>query len=276
MIVTSQIHRHGISYWTADSWLERGVFHGFVGDNLDVSNTGCDWERIFSVECLTHPLQLLLLKQGHATSIVRVDRTTIDQVAHQSKYEPLEGDAWILDSRGVEGKSCCVGIKTADCFPVLIADRKKGIFAAVHCGWRGAVAGLLPDVISEMLQMGVLTRDLEVVIGPGARSCCYEVGPEVVSEIVDSCRAFDVKACDLREGGYEVSDAAILCERSGKSFVEISELLVQQARHLGLLVEQIAVVKKCTICSPGLFSYRRQKNLSGRQVSFIGVLPPVD
>ena len=76
-----------------------------------------------------------------------------------------------------------LGIKTADCVPVLVADVKRRVVGAFHAGWRGTVARIVEKGVGEMRrQFGSVPRDLRAAIGPSIRRCCYQVGPEVRAE----------------------------------------------------------------------------------------------
>lgn len=69
-------------------------------------------------------------------------------------------------------------VLTADCQPVLFADRKAGIVGAAHAGWRGAQAGVLEATVAAMVVLGAKRADIAAVIGPTISQEAYEVGPE--------------------------------------------------------------------------------------------------
>ena len=70
----------------------------------------------------------------------------------------------------------------ADCIPVLMADARTGAFAAVHAGWRGTLAGVVPAAVRRLVdELGVRPGDLRVALGPAIGVCCFEVGAEVVA-----------------------------------------------------------------------------------------------
>ncbi len=76
-----------------------------------------------------------------------------------------------------------LAIQTADCIPVLVADRKRRAVAAFHAGWRGTVKRIVEIGIGRMrLAFGSRPEDLVAAIGPGIGACCYAVGEEVLSE----------------------------------------------------------------------------------------------
>lgn len=77
----------------------------------------------------------------------------------------------------------CV-IRTADCAPVLLADRKKAIVAAIHAGWRGALDGIMGQAVMQMQKLGSNLQDICAAIGPLIRQPNYEVGPEFVQQFL--------------------------------------------------------------------------------------------
>lgn len=84
-----------------------------------------------------------------------------------------EADALITATPGV-----AVAVLTADCCPVLCADPVAGVVAAIHAGWRGAVAGVLESALATMAQVGARPARMIAALGPHIAAACYEVGPE--------------------------------------------------------------------------------------------------
>ncbi|MBU6430509.1 MAG: laccase domain-containing protein, partial [Cyanobacteria bacterium REEB65] len=89
-----------------------------------------------------------------------------------------EGDAIVTARSGLP-----VAVYTADCTPVLLADRHGQAVAAVHAGWRGTAANVAGAAVAALRDLGILPADVIAAIGPGARKCCYEVGDEVVEAL---------------------------------------------------------------------------------------------
>jgi len=74
-----------------------------------------------------------------------------------------------------------LGVKTADCVPVLLADPRTGASAGVHAGWKGTLAEIVRHTLTKMREeFGTDPGDVRAAVGPAARACCYEVGAEVV------------------------------------------------------------------------------------------------
>ncbi len=245
--------------WQVDKWHEAGLFHGFVGADLDVACGSNDWCRV-----LNDSPNLLLLKQVHGTDIFRLfsEATLEDLRAKNQAVSAVPcADAWLTSSTFLKTANCCAGIKTADCFPVLLRSQDGSFLGAAHCGWRGAVSGLLPRLIGEMQRLGVAPDRLEIAIGPGAQECCYTVG----AEVEEALRKALPGAAFAQEKNSEVN-----VRRGGFIYASIRVLLEQQALGSGVPTHQVVALPLCTICDTSFFSYRRQKSLAGRQLSFIG------
>jgi polyphenol oxidase len=149
-----------------------------------------------------------------------------------------EGDALYSAEAGL-----AVSVITADCVPVMVAG--DGWVAAVHAGWRGLAAGILPDVLAAR------PRALRAWIGPAIGPCCYEVGDEVATAVVA------VSGEQVRRSG-----------RRGRPHVDLVGAAEHQLRHFG--VEEISAARVCTRCHPELlWSYRRDGARAGRNVAYI-------
>lgn len=122
--------------------------------------------------------------QMHQVHDVRVAVVTRDNMTR----EELDGyDAMITNLRGL-----AIGVRTADCIPVLLYDPVKKAAAAVHSGWRGTAAKILYNVINKMSNTyGTIPSDLLAVIGPGICADCFQVGEEV--------------ALQFKEAGFDIS-----------------------------------------------------------------------
>ena len=113
------------------------------------------------------PARLVSLYQVHGAQVVTVREPWPDS-------ERPEADAMVTSAPGV-----ALGVVTADCAPVLFADRTAGVVGAAHAGWRGTVAGVLEATVAAMEALGAERGRIVAAIGPciGARS--YEVGPDL-------------------------------------------------------------------------------------------------
>jgi len=87
-----------------------------------------------------------------------------------------EADVFVSDSQDV-----AVAVRAADCVPLLMADRTRGVVAAVHAGWRGTAASAAIAALEALRStFGTSPIDLVIAVGPSIGPCCYEVGSELV------------------------------------------------------------------------------------------------
>jgi YfiH family protein len=153
-----------------------------------------------------------------------------------------------------------VGVKTADCVPVLIADPKHGAFAAVHAGWRGTVQSIVVKSIELMSgRYGSDPADLVCAIGPAAGCGSYEIGQDVM---------------DAFAAAFSDSDAYFTPTRSGHAFVDLHLANRRQLIAAGVPDTNIRTAPFCTMEHTNLFfSYRIEKarfGKTGRLLSVIG------
>ena len=147
-----------------------------------------------------------------------------------------------------------VGVVTADCVPVLLVGRNARVAAAVHAGWRGAVAGVLEAAVGQMATRGAAPGDVEATIGPAVGACCYEVGAEVRD------------AFEARTG--QTTAAAWTAPAGGKYHLDLRRAVALLLEAAG--VHSTALLGPCTACTPAYCSYRREGSGVGRQLSFVG------
>ncbi|HKT34922.1 MAG TPA: peptidoglycan editing factor PgeF [Nitrospira sp.] len=188
----------------------------------------------------------LTVKQVHGTDALIVDRPVREADRFEGGW-----DALITDQPGVT-----VVVRTADCVPILVYDRLRKAVAAVHAGWRGALAGIVPKTIELMVtRFGIQATDLRVSIGPSAGPCCYEVDAAVLEPLR---RAREDWASLLRE------------HHAGKPRLDLRTLVRRQVAEIGMPEKQITIVNVCTICHPALFySYRREGRVNGTMLNGI-------
>lgn len=181
-------------------------------------------------------------RQVHGSRIVRV----VDGASP-------EADGFVWD--GERTVAACV--LTADCVPILIADRDGSRAAAVHAGWRGTAAGIATEAVAALAALGSPPSRLAVALGPAILRCCYEVGSEVVHAVAS------------RSGGRDVLAEA---DAGGERYR--LDLHVANRRQLiaaGVPAAAIDPAPWCTRCHAELFfSFRRGGASAGRHMAAIG------
>lgn len=215
---------------------------------------------------------LVTIRQIHSNTVVRA-------AGDAAAFKAAKADGVMTDEPGI-----LLAVMTADCIPVLVADRKRRAVAAFHAGWRGTVKRIVESGIGRMrLEFGSRPEDLMAAIGPGIGQCCYSVGEEVLEE-------FESQFGYGRElfAGVDETDPVrtrypmmFLNQRApghGSKDIRLHLNLVEANRRqllaAGLSPKSIRMVSGCTGCRQDLFfSHRASGGRAGRMMSVIGIRP---
>jgi YfiH family protein len=195
---------------------------------------------------------LAVARQVHGANVVRVragdDRDTLTRT---------DADGLCTDAAGV-----VLGVFVADCIPALLVDPRTGAVAAVHAGWRGTVAGVLPAAVRALqAEFGARPGDLRVALGPAIGPCCFEVGPEVVA-------AFEALVPDARPSRIVVPSPRGEVGKANVDLKAANRLLLERA---GVAPEAIDAGPECTHCDRARFySFRRDGNATGQLMGVVG------
>lgn len=156
-------------------------------------------------------------------------------------------------------KRLLLGVKTADCVPVILGDEGTGACAAVHAGWRGTLSSIVPRALERMkAEYGTHEQDVRAAIGPSAGACCYEVGAEVIEAFHES---------------FPQAETLFTPPRDGHALVDLQRANREQLIDAGVAEERIHTSPLCTMCRTDLFfSYRREKLLHGRTGRLMSVI----
>jgi len=185
------------------------------------------------------PERLFVVSQVHGNAVVSV----------RGDDRPEEVRARSADALVAGEAGSAVGVRTADCVPVLLANPRAGTVAAVHAGWRGVVAGVVREAIAAMGEAD--GSELLAAVGPSIGPCCFEVGDEVAAAL-----------------GQAAGDGIVLRRGNEKPHVDLWRAVEHQLRAAG--VAAVDMLGACTLCDPGrFFSYRRDGKASGRMLSVI-------
>ncbi len=151
-------------------------------------------------------------------------------------------------------------VRTADCVPLLLADRRGGAVAAIHAGWRGTAAGIAREAVRRMQRAGCAPDRLIALLGPAIGPCCYEVSPEVARQVATAT-------------GADLSRVTAPKKPRNLDLHAANRLQLEAA---GLPLEAIHEAPGCTRCTLGpLFhSYRRDGERAGRMLACIGLSAP--
>ncbi len=183
--------------------------------------------------------RLATLKQIHSAQI---------HIAHRSGGRIGEGDALLTGERDL-----LVGVRTADCVPILLVDTRLRAVAAIHAGWRGSAQAITSRTLSALQDhFGTATRDVFAAIGPSIGACCYQVGADVAAQFTPWHPELDGVGEPVR--------------------IDLAEINARQLVEAGVLPDRIYKNPPCTqCCAETLHSYRRDKEAAGRMISAIGI-----
>jgi polyphenol oxidase len=186
--------------------------------------------------------KLFLPTQVHGTAVTVLDRIPVIPVTRGES-----ADAVVTVIPGV-----AVGVLTADCVPILIADSQGRAVAAVHAGWRGLANGVVEAAIGNMRNFLNGTDGLVAYVGPAIGPCCYEVDQ-------DLARRFERDVA----GGAGASS-----NRGSRPTLDLALVAARQLQRSGLSAGTVKIVRRCTSCENAVFfSHRRDKGKTGRQLS---------
>lgn len=147
-------------------------------------------------------------------------------------------------------------IRTADCVPILVSRRDGRVVAAIHAGWRGIIAGVIPATIGTMLaRFGIPAEQAIAAIGPCIGVHCFEVGPEV-------------------SGAFEQAGLSVAVARrlGPKPHIDLAAAAALQLRRSGVRADSIDRSDRCTHRDAAeFFSHRRDHGRTGRMAAVIAV-----
>jgi YfiH family protein len=248
-----------ISKVLADDRLQHGFFgreggrsKGEVGTNNMSIGVGDDPDLVVSNRSSAayamgqHGIKdLVVFRQVHSTTVV----TLTDR-----PQGVVEADAMVTNRPDL-----LLGILTADCAPVLLADPEAGIVGAAHAGWKGAAGGIVRATVQAMAGLGADPKNIRAAIGPTISGPNYEVGPETARQIV----ALDAAA---------TAHVRVPQGKTREHF-DIPGLLMEQLFGAGVgLVSDLGM---CTYANPGVFFSHRYAThhgiTTGRQIAIIGL-----
>lgn len=175
-----------------------------------------------------------------------------DRVIHAVRGEVLAGFPE-ADGQWTGDEGVVLGIRTADCLPVLLEDPVGRRVAAVHAGWRGVISEIVCRALDALEECGSRPGDLRVALGPAIQGCCFEVDGDLPDRFA---RAFG---------------AAVVVPAAGaaKPHLDLARAVRMSLERRGVAAGNIEALGACTACDPRFFSYRRDGGRTGRQLSFI-------
>ena len=231
------------------------------------------WQHgFFTQQCYPHTPEKLVTALDSSATPYRLKQVHGNVVLTPSEMsQVLEPGQKLADGDGIfasENKQA-VWVASADCNPILIADRKTGKVAAVHAGWRGTAQKILPNAIAKFTKNDSNLDDLRIAIGPAISGEVYQVSETVAMEVGKT-----ISPTVESEGLsvlLELANSPILEDtHPGRVRLDIRQVNSIQLQQIGIKESQIAIAPYCTYQEPDyFFSYRRTKE---KKVQWSGIV----
>jgi polyphenol oxidase len=211
-------------------------------------------------EVLSPGARVYRLKQVHGNMVLKTG--LLNPVASPQGSETGAESYAEADGLVTEQELEAVWVCTADCVPVLIADDRTGLAAAVHAGWRGTAAKILPEAIAQLVAQGSQLENLKIAMGPAIAGEVYQVSVEVAVELgatIAPKSAVNATADGILEFLHQLPETPVLADpEPGKVRLDVRRFNALQLQQLGINLSQVAIAPYCTYSdSARFFSYRR-------------------
>jgi hypothetical protein len=226
------------------------------------------------------PFELTKVLQSEATGY-RLKQVHGNQVLTPSEIalnlQPVgdvevEGDSALALGDGLISEKPQQGmwVASADCTPVLLADIKTGQVSAVHAGWRGTAAKIVPQAIARLQQSGSNLTDLRIAMGPAIAGEVYQVSTQVAAEVGASILPHNDEDSMIK-AMFELPNSPLLFDDNpGRVRLDVRRINALQIEALGISPENVAIAPYCTYQTPDyFFSYRREKQ---KKVQWSGII----
>ena len=188
-----------------------------------------------------------LLSQVHGA---RVQRVAAGGPCCHHRRNHAEADGLATAAKGV-----VLGVLTADCLPVILAVPGGSAVAVAHAGWRGTLAGVVPETVRELCAVaGAEPHEILAAIGPSIGRCCLQVGREVHAAFHERWGAAHTRR---------------ILEKSDPWRLDLQTANLLQLREAGVPSSNVATVQLCTCCRKDLFFSYRRDGRTGRMLNFV-------
>jgi YfiH family protein len=240
--------RHG--FFTRSGGVSKGVYaslNGGTGSN-DAPDKVAENRARMAAALGVPPDRLLTAYQIHSPDVVIADQPW-------TREKRPRADAIVTRTPAL-----AIGISTADCGPLLLADAEAGVIGAAHAGWRGALTGVVEAAIAAMEELGAARSRIAAALGPTIRQPNYEVGPEFVERFL---------AADADNARFFAPS-----DRAGHAMFDLAGYIADRLQRAGIVnFEDLGL---CTYAEPArFFSYRRATKLGepdyGRHINAIAL-----
>jgi len=214
-----------------------------VGDILK-NQFGLNSDKVFTV------------KQVHGDNICIINsslRGTHPVDGSHHSLLPIEADAIITNIKNLP-----IGVLTADCLPIVLADIRGRVVGIIHAGRVGTSLEITKKTVGKIKEnFGISAEEIIAAIGPGIGGCCYEVDEKSINPFKDRLEYFEKIAIEKYNGRWMLN------------LIGVNKIQLMES---GLKSENIFTAEFCTSChNDKFFSYRREGKTAGRMVSFVAI-----
>lgn len=202
----------------------------------------------FNVNTVEGKANLVKLKAWFSLKEVGYLKQIHSNLVYNYDGEIHQGDGLITNRKNVG-----IGVFTADCVPILIYDNVNQVIAAVHSGWKGTLNEVTANALFKLKsEYGCKMKDLTAFIGPHNRGCCYEIGEDVMELFLNKKLYKNIEIIKNNK-------------------LDLEKCIIKQLEDSGVDDKNIFSTNICTYCDGNynMYSYRKQKEDSGRMFSFI-------
>jgi YfiH family protein len=228
----SAVPRLRHAFFTREGGVSEGIYAGLNGGLGSGDDPGkvAENRRRMAEQIGVLPTHLLSIHQIHSPDAVIVTEPWTGPARPKA-------DAMVTRTAGL-----AIGVTTADCGPVLLADTQARVVGAAHAGWRGALSGVIEATLDAMERCGAARSRIVAALGPMIRQRNYEVGPDFIARFHSEDRG----------GDMFFKPAA----RPGHAMFDLSGYIAARLAHAG--IRHIEDVDRCTYAEPHeFFSFRR-------------------
>ena len=195
--------------------------------------------------------QLVMPRQTHTTHVAVIDQAYLDADIDQQERLLNEVDALVTALPDI-----CIGVNTADCVPIALADPVAGVIGIAHAGWRGTVGRIAEHTVQAMCRLGAKPQDIHATMGASICADCFEVGDEVPEAFA--------------QAGFDMADIMQRNTATGKAHIDLSRANRQVLMAAGIPADHITLPVACSRCqNDRYFSARRLGINSGRTFTAI-------
>jgi len=239
----------GISYLTCtllQSWQ-----HGFFSRSTWPAKPENLVQQCWGNEVLT-----FRTKQVHGKAVLPVEHLTPLSHPDTDPSDLEDGDGLIASP---QTSPPGVWVASADCTPVLIGDISTRQVAAIHSGWRGTAAKIVPTAVAQLTERGSQLKDLRIALGPAISGSVYPVDRSVALQVCETIAPSPLTPDTLHEVMDTLAPSTLLPDpEPNKVRLDVRQVIATQLQHLGIATEQVSIAPYCTYQNPDtFFSYRR-------------------